>query len=223
VKSEGPIRTVIYGTGKFGEVAHYYLDRDPGYEVSGFTADEEYIERAKISGVPVVPSSDITEQFPPNEHRVLTAVAYSEGNRTRTEKYRECQQKGYDFVTYVDPNATVADNVSLGENCFIFEENVVQPFVDIGDNVIMWSGNHIGHHSTIERNTFISSHVVVSGNVQVGQNCFLGVNATVSDGISIGEHAVVGANALLIEDAESHTVYGGQPASVLRHLEGEDE
>jgi acyl-[acyl carrier protein]--UDP-N-acetylglucosamine O-acyltransferase len=66
----------------------------------------------------------------------------------------------------------------IGENCFIFEDNTIQPFVRIEDNVILWSGNHIGHHSTIKSHNFISSHVVVSGQCTIEPNCFIGVNST---------------------------------------------
>ena len=51
----------------------------------------------------------------------------------------------------------------IGENCFIFEDNTIQPFVKIGDDVVLWSGNHIGHHAEIGDHCFISSHVVISG------------------------------------------------------------
>ena len=55
-----------------------------------------------------------------------------------------------------------------GDNCFILEDNTIQPFVSIGNNVTLWSGNHIGHDSTIDDHCFIASHVVVSGHVRVG-------------------------------------------------------
>ena len=51
----------------------------------------------------------------------------------------------------------------MGDNCFIFEDNTVQPFVTLGNNLVLWSGNHIGHHSTLRDHCFISSHVVISG------------------------------------------------------------
>ena len=77
-------------------------------------------------------------------------------------------------ASYVSPRAFVWRNVKLGEHCFIFENNVLQPFVNIGDNVVLWSGNHIGHHSKIGDHCFVSSHVVVSGFCDIGANCFLG-------------------------------------------------
>ena len=98
----------------------------------------------------------------------------------------------------------------IGENCFILEENTIQPFVTIGDNVTLWSGNHIGHHSTIMNHTFISSHVVVSGGVEVGEQCFIGVNSTLRDHITVGNKCVIGAGVLLLGDAKNESVFIGK-------------
>jgi UDP-3-O-[3-hydroxymyristoyl] glucosamine N-acyltransferase len=93
--------------------------------------------------------------------------------------------------------------VEMGEHCFIFEANVVQPFVKIGRNVVLWSGNHIGHHSTIGDNCFVSSHVVVSGSVNVGRNCFLGVNSTFANNLEIGDDVWVGPHVVVTKDVEA--------------------
>ena len=71
------------------------------------------------------------------------------------------KKKGYDFYSYVSPKATVLTN-KIGENCFILEDNTIQPFVEIGNNCVLWSGNHIGHHGKIDDHVFITSHCVVS-------------------------------------------------------------
>ena len=70
-------------------------------------------------------------------------------NRIREKIYNEGKKKGYDFYSYVSPKATVLTN-KIGENCFILEDNTIQPFVEIGNNCVLWSGNHIGHHSKID-------------------------------------------------------------------------
>ena len=90
----------------------------------------------------------------------------------------------------------------VGENTFIFEANVIQPFVKIGDNVVMWSGNHIGHHTHIASHCFIASHAVISGHVTIGESCFIGVNATLRDGIDIAPRCVIGAGAVVLADQE---------------------
>jgi sugar O-acyltransferase (sialic acid O-acetyltransferase NeuD family) len=114
---------------------------------------------------------------------------------------------GYRLLSYVSSRATTFADFRAGENCFILEDNTIQPRVRIADNVTLWSGNHIGHHSTIEDNVFISSHVVISGGVTVGEGSFLGVNSTIRDHVKIGRRCVIGAGALIVGDTEDESVY----------------
>ena len=58
-------------------------------------------------------------------------------------RYDEGLAKGYAFISYISTRATVWTR-DIGVNCFILEDNTVQPHVKIGSNVIMWSGSHIG-------------------------------------------------------------------------------
>ena len=43
----------------------------------------------------------------------------------------------------------------IGENSFIFENNVIQPFVRVGNNCILWSGNHVGHRTVLRDHVFV--------------------------------------------------------------------
>jgi sugar O-acyltransferase (sialic acid O-acetyltransferase NeuD family) len=216
---------VIFGFGDMAEVAHYYFSRDTDYEIAAFTIDRDYISQPNFCGLPVVAFEDIATQYPADGHEFFVALGYSKLNRLRQEKYLAAKHLGYRIAGYVSPRATVLNDGRIGENCFILEDNTIQPFVTIGNNVVMWSGNHIGHHSTIRDHTFISSHVVVSGGVEIGENCFIGVNVTLRDHIKVGDRCVLGAGALLLEDAAPEGVYLGPatersrvPSSRLRRI-----
>jgi UDP-3-O-[3-hydroxymyristoyl] glucosamine N-acyltransferase len=104
---------------------------------------------------------------------------------------------GYRLASYVSSRAFVSKSATIGEHCFVFENNVIQPFVKVENNVVLWSGNHVGHHSTIRANCFISSHVVVSGYCEIGQNSFLGVNATVTNNVRIGRDCWIGPGVVI--------------------------
>jgi len=138
---------------------------------------------------------------------MFIAVGYSKLNKVRTQKYHQAKEKGYQLVSYVSSKATLLTELPIGENCFILEDNTIQPFVTIGNNVTLWSGNHIGHHVKIADNNFISSHVVISGGVQIQENCFIGVNATLRDHITISENCVIGAGSLILHDTQPNGVY----------------
>jgi sugar O-acyltransferase (sialic acid O-acetyltransferase NeuD family) len=138
---------------------------------------------------------------------MFVAIGYSRTNRARRAVYEQCKQKGYELITYVSSRAERAAEVELGDNVFVFEHNVLQPYVRIGNDVILWSGNHVGHDSTIGDHCFVASHAVISGNVTIGEGCFVGVNATFRDGVTVAPDCVIGAGALIMKDTEPGGVY----------------
>jgi sugar O-acyltransferase (sialic acid O-acetyltransferase NeuD family) len=200
---------VIFGSGDIAQLAHYYFSTDSNYEVVAFTVDLNYIKESEFCDLPVVAFEDVVKRYPPQSYDFFIALSYSKLNAVRKEKFLAAKEMGYKLVSFISSRATVLNDGRIGENCFIFEDNTIQPFVTIGNNVTLWSGNHIGHHSVIHDHTFIASHVVVSGGVEIGEQCFVGVNATLRDHINIGDRCVVGAGALLLTDAASEGVYIG--------------
>lgn len=202
-------KLIIIGDSAFAEIAYEYFTHDSEYEVVAFAVEQEYRRKQELFGVPVVAFETMDQTHPPSDHYFFAANVYTQLNQLRTRLYEEAKRKGYSPASYVSKHAFVWRNVVMGEHCFIFENNVVQPFAKLGDNVILWSGNHIGHHSTIKNNCFISSHVVVSGFVEIGESCFVGVNTTMANNISIGNNCLVGAGALVLADVpDNQTVVG---------------
>jgi sugar O-acyltransferase (sialic acid O-acetyltransferase NeuD family) len=200
-------KLVIFGTSPISELAHYYFTQDSNYEVIAFCVDSEYLTENQFCGLPVVEFETIEEVYTTDEYSLFIALSYANINALRKEKYLAAKSKGYDIASYISTKATIFDNVTIGENAFILENNTIQPFVKIGDNVTLWSGNHIGHHSTIKDHNFISSHVVVSGGVTIKESCFLGVNSTLRNDITIGDKSVIGAGAIIMEDTTNQSVY----------------
>lgn len=218
-------KLVIFGSGEIAQLAHFYFSTDSEYEVVAFTVDQAYLSDTKFCDLPVVPFEEIAHRYPTDTHHLFIALSYSKLNQVRKEKYLAAKALGYTLASFISSSATVLNDGCIGENCFIFEDNTIQPFVSIGNNVTLWSGNHIGHHSTIHDHCFISSHVVISGGVEIHESCFIGVNATLRDHITIGEKCVVGAGTLLLSNAEPNAVYIGQatkkseiPSSRLRSI-----
>lgn len=202
-------KLVILGDSAFAEIAFEYFTHDSDYEVVAFSVEQEYLKRSELFGLPIVPFENVEEHYAPDKHYFFAANVYTQLNQLRTRLYHEAKRKGYSAASYISPHAFVWRNCEIGEHCFVFENNVVQPFAKVGNNVVLWSGNHIGHHSVIKDNCFISSHVVVSGFVEIGENCFVGVNTTMANNISIGRDCLIGAGALILADVpDKQTVVG---------------
>jgi len=204
-------RIVIFGTLDTAELAHWYLENDSPYSVAAFTVNKEYMDRDTFKDRPVVPFEELEQHYPPSEYRLFAPMTGVKMNNVRKKIYEEGKAKGYDFISYVSSKATVCDN-EIGENCFILEDNTLQPFTKIGNNVVMWSGNHIGHHGIIEDHVFFTSHVVLSGHCHVKERAWFGVNSTIRDYTTIGEGSLIGMGALITKDTEPNGLYIGAPA-----------
>jgi sugar O-acyltransferase (sialic acid O-acetyltransferase NeuD family) len=208
-------KVIIFGTSIFAELVHFYLTHDSPYDVVAFTAHENHIKENDFKGLPVVPFEKIEEYYPPSEYDMFVAIAYTKINKIRAQIFYEAKKKGYYLISYINSKVTKWEKFDMGENCFIFENVVIQPYVKIGNNVIIWSGDHIGHHTTIKDHCFITSHVVISGNVVVDEYSFLGVNSTIRDGITIGKKNVIGAGSVILKDTKEGDVFTTNATTLL--------
>ena len=214
--SNAPEKLVIIGDGETAELAYEYFTHDSPREVVAFAVEREFRKKEEMFGLPVVAFEEVETLYPPAGHAAFAAVSYTKLNRVRARLYAAAKAKGYRVASYVSSRAFVWRNVEVGENCFIFENNVVQYAVKIGNNVVLWSGNHIGHQSVIRDNAFISSHVVVSGYCEVGENSFLGVNSCVANNVRVARDNLIGMGAVVHKDTEERKVYVGNPARPVK-------
>lgn len=191
---------IIFGTGDVSDLAHFYL-KDT-YNVVAFCLDDAYVKESTHNKVPVVPMSDLNK-LPPSKCHFLCPLY---NNALRYQKYCQLKHKGYDFISYYHPSCSISS--SLGENCFLMEQNVIQPFVKIGNNLLMWTQNHIGHHSTIGDNVFFASGVTVCGHVTVENDSWFGANSCVKDGLIVGENSIIGMGAVVVKDTTEGTWVG---------------
>lgn len=194
---------IVYGTNDVSQLASFYLQHDSDFNVVGYCVDRQFLDQSQCVGLPVFAFDEIS----PKEFDLFIPLY---DNKLRDSKAQEAKNKGFELISYISSKATVWSPV--GDNCFIMEDNTIQPFVEIGNNIIMWSGNHIGHHSKIKNNVFFSSHVVLSGHCVVEPYCWFGVNSTIRDHITLAEGTFVAMATTITKNTEANKKYIGTPA-----------
>jgi sugar O-acyltransferase (sialic acid O-acetyltransferase NeuD family) len=210
-----PRPLVLIGAGEFAQIACEYFQHDSDYHVAAFSVEREYIAQPELAGRPVVAYEELEQHYPPDQVDLFVAIPASGLNRLRTRFYLDAKRKGYRLASYVSSRAFVWRNAVVGENSFIFENNVIQPFVRIGNNCVLWSGNHVGHRTVVHDHVFVASHAVISGYCEIGESSFVGVNTTFNDRVKIAADCVIGSGALVVRDTEPGGVYVGSPARAL--------
>lgn len=216
-------KLVIFGAGDIARLAYFYFTRDSEHEVAAFTVDQKYRQTDTFLDLPLIPFEEVSKSYSPAEHKMFVALSYARMNKLREEKYHQAKAKGYSLLSYVSSRCSFLTDHPVGDNCFILEDNTIQPFVKIGNDVTLWSGNHIGHDAIIEDHCFLASHIVVSGYVRIGNNCFIGVNATLRNSITIAPETLIGAGAVIMKDTVEKGVYLPQRAELFTKRSDEIE
>lgn len=209
-------KLVIFGAGDISRMAHYYFSNDSLDEIVAFTVDAAYRQASDFLGLPLVDFEQIESLYPPADYKMFIGLSYARMNKVRAEKYFKAKEMGYQLASYISSHCTLLTDEPIGDNCFILEDNTIQPFASIGNNVTLWSGNHVGHDSVIEDHCFVSSHVVISGHVKVGAYSFLGVNATLRDSITVAPETLVGAGCVIMKNTIERGVYVAGRAELFK-------
>lgn len=204
---------VIFGSQEMAKLARYYFEQDSAYSVVAFTVDDDS-EAKELDGLPLLPWDEAVRRFPPGDAEMFIALSYRGLNRLRADKFDKAKAAGFRLATYVCSKSVSWPDLVIGENCFVLENQTLQPTVTLGNNVYLWSGNHIGHGTRIADHTYLASHVVVSGHCNIGERCFIGVNTTLRDFITIGNDCFIGMDASVTQDLPEGSVALGAPATV---------
>jgi len=206
------LKLVIFGAGEMAHIAFEYFSFDSDYEVIAFVVDDQFVTSTTFLDLPLVSTSDFLNDFDKTDFKLFVALTATGMNQDRKRVYEFFKNLDYHFASYISSKAFVWRNAVIGENTFIFENNVIQPFVSIGNNCVLWSGNHVGHRSEISDHVFLSSHVVVSGYCRIGESSYFGVNSTIHNNVEIAERCLVGAGAMITKNTLPDLVYVGAPA-----------
>ncbi|MBQ4128745.1 MAG: acetyltransferase [Ruminococcus sp.] len=138
------------------------------------------------------------------------------GNPIVREKVTKALDKaGKKVVTLIHPNATIGDDVSIGDGSVVMAGAVINPCTTIGKGCIINTCSSVDHDSVISDYAHIAVGAHLAGTVEIGEKTWLGSGAVVSNNITISSNCIIGAGAVVIDNLLTEGTYVGVPARWL--------
>ena len=110
----------------------------------------------------------------------------------------------------------IGDQVAIGRNAQIIPSFLIKnASIFIMNGVVIAPNLTIvgaGHHPENPHNSNIA------GNVIIEENVYIGANVLIRYGVTIGHNAVIAAGSVVVKSVPPNTVFGGNPAKLIREL-----
>lgn len=116
-------------------------------------------------------------------------------------------------------------SIRIGKDCGVSGAAIVSATsITIGDGCLIGSGALIvdtDFHPVISDARRFAPLPESSDRhrVTIGDNVFIGARAIILKGTTIGDNAVIGAGAVVSGEVPANTVYGGNPATLIKHID----
>jgi sugar O-acyltransferase (sialic acid O-acetyltransferase NeuD family) len=203
---------VIFGNTMIAKLAHYYFSRDKEYKVVAFTVDSKYINSSHFLDLPLLPFENIETVYPPEKYLMFVAIGPNGMNSLRERKFHDAKAKGYRLASHVSSKSVCESQV--GENCFVADCAVINPFVEMGNNNFFWEQCYISCDAVIENNCYFSPHSTIGTFCHVGSNCIIGTSASIKTRIKLSYKSLIGSSSFISKDTEALGVYGEKSSAL---------
>lgn len=196
---------IILGHGGHADSLVDTLERQNKYKIAGHVVNsqETVDERYPVIGC----DDDLEKIFRNGIVNAAMGIGYMGKSNLRESLWKRLEEIGFHFPVICDPSAILANNVHVGEGCFIGKGAIINANASIGKMCIVNSGAIIEHDCSIDEFTHISVGTVLCGNVKVGRASFVGANATVIQNIGIGDNCIIGAGMVVKRDLVKGNCY----------------
>ena len=126
---------------------------------------------------------------------------------------------------FIAPNATIAGDVTMGNECSIWFNAVLRGdvhYIKMGNKVNVQDGavihcTYLKHPTTIGNNVSIGHNALVHG-CTIHDNVLIGMGSIVMDGCVVHSNSIVAAGAVVLEGTivEEGSIYAGVPAKKVK-------
>src|SRR5690554_5265501 len=121
-------KLIIIGINTTASNIYQVIKKYNSHNVIGFAVNAKYRTQNKFHDLPVFELETLKSKINPIETKLFIAVQWNKLNSDRKKLYKTLKQEGFKFANIVAPSAIIHNESSIGENCWIADLVVIEPY-----------------------------------------------------------------------------------------------
>lgn len=136
----------------------------------------------------------------------LVAIGHIKTAEPRMQAFTRLRQLGCALPSVVSPRACVSPHAALGAGTIVMHGAVVNARASIGNNCILNSQSLVEHDARIGDHCHIATGAIVNGAVSIGAATFVGSQSSIRQEVRIGERCVIGMGERVLTHCADGTI-----------------
>ena len=177
------------------------LAQETGHKVHGYLTPE--FGKNSFSHL-----SELLGQEPSKLHSLLNGQSFVIGFADykligrREEVFRSLKGQGGLPMILISPYASISVSAGIGAGSCVFRAGVLGPRSSIGENCVVNTNAVVEHGASLGDNCVVSPGAIILGDAVLEDNVFVGAGAVVFPGVRIAANSIVGATRVVKSDSD---------------------
>lgn len=189
-------KIVLLGAGSHAVSVLDLVESTGQYSLVGLLDDRKHDGERFLDSVCLGPFESLPKWI--SEDRAFIVAVGQIGNPgIRETLFESLADLGARIPTIVSPHAYVSGRSYLGTGTAVFHGAVVNAGASVGDNCIINSQSLVEHDAKVGSHSHIATGARINGEASIGSRCFVGSGAVIFQGCQIPDDSVVPAGAVV--------------------------
>ena len=184
------------------------IEKTGRFQIAGIVDFNETTDAARL-GYPWLGSDDALPTLLKQYRSVLITVGQVKSPDIRIALFEKLSALGAEFPVIVSPLAHVSKHAVVKAGTVVMHGAIINATASVGENCIINSQSLVEHDACVAAHCHLSTGARLNGDVHVDAGSFIGSGAVVHHGVRIARRCIVGAGAVVAKNLTEGTTFRG--------------
>lgn len=132
-------------------------------------------------------NGQLLDRYSPADWDVFAIAGMNGMNFARLGLFSQAKQRGFKSESFIHASAVVDPGASVGQNCYVGENAVIQGQARLDFNAVIGARSVIAYGAKVGSSAWIGANCFLGAASSVGSHCVIDVGVMIAEGVKVGK------------------------------------